>query len=75
MGMFCDCRNLSDFDYSEKMEILLDNKLALCEVIMSCNRIGSLDSNIQNEKTYNILNLLNNYKIERIYIMNDPRLL
>ena len=47
MELLCDCKNLSDFDYSEKLEILLDNKLALWDVIASCNRIGSLDSNIQ----------------------------
>ena len=66
MGMFCNCKNLSDLDYSNKLEILLDNKLALWDVIASCNRIGSLDSNIQNEKPNNILKLLDNYKIEKI---------
>lgn len=66
IGKCCKYENLYKLNYSDKLKILLDNKLALWDVIKSCNRIGSLDSNIQNEKPNNILRLLKDYNIEKI---------
>lgn len=37
-------------DYSEKKQLLIDNNIALWDVLEFCERTGSLDSNIKNEK-------------------------
>ena len=66
LGKCCNCENLSELDYKNKLKILLDNHIALWDVIQSCNRIGSLDSNIQNEKPNDIPKLLREYNIEKI---------
>ncbi len=55
-------------DYSEKLKILKKNKIALWDVIDSCERKGSLDSEIRNEKTNQIFELLNDHpKIKAIF--------
>ena len=58
MGKFCKTDNLQELNYQEKLRILLKNKIALWDVIQSCERNGSLDSNIQNETPNDIRNLL-----------------
>lgn len=67
MGMFCNLDNLSELNYQDKLQILLKNKIALWDVIQSCNRDGSLDSNIQNELPNDIPELLKRFpKIKEI---------
>jgi len=39
----------SDFEYKQRLKLLLNNKIALWDVIESCERKGSLDSSIQDE--------------------------
>ena len=66
MGQLCSCQNLAELDYQNKLEILLNNRIALWDVIKSCDRIGSLDSNIIKEKPNDISRLLKQYHIEKI---------
>lgn len=47
--------------YSEKLEFLKKNKIAVWDVIDSCERVGSLDSNIINEDRNDILKLLEEF--------------
>ena len=73
MGLFCSVENLQDFDYQEKLQILLKNKIALWDVIQSCNRDGSLDSNIQNEVPNNIPDLLKQFPNIKIICLNGNK--
>lgn len=69
MGKFCNTNNLSDLSYDNKLQILLENRFALWDVIQSCERDGSLDSNIQNEIPNNISELLKQFpNIKYIYL-------
>ncbi|MBW8361672.1 MAG: DNA-deoxyinosine glycosylase [Kaistella sp.] len=55
-------------DYAEKMKILDRNKVAVWDVIDTCERDGSLDTRIRNEEHNDILKLLNDYpNIEAIF--------
>ena len=67
MAVICKHPNLEKSDYKTKTEILLKNNIALWDVIKSCEREGSLDSNIQKVMPNNISKLLKEYKnIEKI---------
>ncbi len=66
MGLLCRCENIEELDYQSKLKVLLENKIALWDVIESCDRVGSLDSNIMREKPNDISALVNKYNIERI---------
>ncbi|MGN0032117.1 MAG: DNA-deoxyinosine glycosylase [Candidatus Gastranaerophilaceae bacterium] len=61
MGSICNEPKLSELDYETKLQILLNNNIALWDTIKSCKREGSLDSDIQNEKPNNIRKLLKMY--------------
>jgi hypoxanthine-DNA glycosylase len=55
-------------DYSKKLKFLEKNKIAVWDVIDSCERVGSLDSKIKNEVTNDILNLLEEFpNIKALY--------
>ena len=73
MGKICCCENLQELEYKKKLQILLDNKIALWDVIQSCEREGSLDSNIQNEKPNEISKLLKQYKNIKIICLNGNK--
>lgn len=66
IGRCFNCDDLNDFAYSEKLRFLKNHQLALWDVIKSCDRIGSLDSNIKDEEPNDISGLLKKYYIERI---------
>ena len=54
--------------YSEKLAFLKKSKIAVWDVIDSCERVGSLDSKIMNEESNDILKLLEEYpNIEAIF--------
>ena len=48
-------------DYSVQIKILKKNKIAVWDVIDSCERVGSLDTKIKNEESNDILQLLKKY--------------
>jgi len=73
MGLFCNVENLHDSNYQEKLQILLKSKIALCDVIQSCNRDGSLDSNIQNEVPNNLQDLLKQFPNIKIICLNGNK--
>ncbi len=73
MGMFCNIDNLSDLSYQEKLHNLLKNKIALWDVIQTCNRDGSLDSNIQNELPNDISKLLEQFPNIKIICLNGNK--
>ena len=61
MGTICNEQQLPKFDYETKLQILLNNNIALWDTIKSCKREGSLDSDIQNETPNDIRKLLKTY--------------
>lgn len=52
----------------EKKKLLLDNKIAVWDVIKSCEIIGSSDSTIKNVTSNDISLILNSAKIEKIIV-------
>lgn len=73
MEMFCKVYNLNKLTYQDKLQILLENKIALWDVLQSCNRNGSLDSNIQNEIPNNIPELLEKFPNIKIICLNGNK--
>lgn len=53
---------------SEKRELLLKNRIALWDVISSCEITGSSDSSIKNVIPNDLSEILKNSKIKRIYV-------
>lgn len=49
-------------NYSERIKLLQDNKIALWDVLYSCDRVGSLDSAIENEVVNDFNSFFDNYK-------------
>ena len=60
-------------DYQRKLQILKKNKIALWDVIDSCERKGSLDSEIKNEKENDILKLLKDYPNLKVIFCNGQK--
>ncbi|MDC7241812.1 MAG: DNA-deoxyinosine glycosylase, partial [Spirochaetales bacterium] len=55
-------------NYSERIKFLISNRIALWDVLQSCEREGSLDKDIRSEKPNNIPELLNRHpSINRIF--------
>lgn len=48
-------------NYAQKIDFLTDNKIALWDVIETCERKGSLDTEIRNEESNDIPALLNEF--------------
>lgn len=73
MGHICQTQNLPELNYSEKLEILLNNNIALWDTIKSCKRDGSLDSNILNITPNNIKGLLKKYPNIKTICLNGAK--
>ena len=73
MGKICNCENLFELDYKTKLSVLLANKFALWDVIKSCSRDGSLDSNIKNEQPNDIPALLRQYPNIKAICLNGNK--
>jgi hypoxanthine-DNA glycosylase len=56
----------SDLDYAERKALLLHNKIALWDVLNTCQRKGSLDSSINNETI--VVNDFNKFFTEHLLI-------
>ncbi len=61
MALICNNKDLPNKDYQEKLNILLEHGIALWDVIKSCDRAGSLDTDIKNEVPNDIERLLTKY--------------
>lgn len=72
MGLICDY-DLYNSSYERKIEIILKNRFAIWDVIKTCKRKGSLDSNIQNEIPNEIDRLLEKYKNIKTIILNGNK--
>ena len=60
-------------DYSKKQELLLSYDIALWDVLSSCERDGSLDSNIINETPNDIVGLIEEYPTIEYIIFNGGK--
>ena len=60
-------------DYAEKIDLLKKNKIAVWDVIDSCERKGSLDTEIKNENHHNILQLLNDFPSIKVIFCNGQK--
>jgi len=60
-------------DYNTRLELLKTNKIALWDVIESCERKGSLDTEIKNEIDNNIPQLIENHSNIKIIFCNGQK--
>ncbi|WP_300675597.1 DNA-deoxyinosine glycosylase [Soonwooa sp.] len=60
-------------DYQQKLKILNKHKIALWDVIDSCERKGSLDSEIKNEVGNDVLKLLKDYPNLKVIFCNGQK--
>ncbi len=60
-------------NYSDKINCLLNNRIALWDSLMKCNRVGSLDSNITNEIPNDFNALFDEYKNIDFLIFNGQQ--
>lgn len=72
MSFLCNV-DLTNLEYSQKLKTLLLNNIALWDVISDCNRVGSLDSAIENEHPNDIENLLKTYSGIEIICLNGNK--
>ena len=56
--------------YAQKKKMLLQNRIALWDVVCSCTRKGSLDSNIRNVKANNFGALFKKYRNIKVVFCN-----
>ena len=52
----------------EKTKLILDNNLALYDVIYSCDIISSADNTIRNVTPSNLVDVIKNSKIDRVFV-------
>jgi len=60
-------------DYQERINLLKEKKIALWDVIESCERKGSLDTEIKNEIDNNIPQLIKNHPNIKIIFCNGQK--
>ena len=72
MGILCN-KDLTNCNYNSRLKILLDNGFALWDTIGTCERDGSLDSNIKKEKPNDIRQLIKRYPNIRIICLNGNK--
>lgn len=60
-------------DYRQRLDLLKQNKIALWDVIESCERKGSLDTEIKNEVDNNIPELINNHPNIKMIFCNGQK--
>lgn len=62
-----------DASYEKRLDFILDQGLALWDVIEKCEREGSLDANIKNERANKIKELLTMYPNIRTVVFNGTK--
>ena len=62
-----------DQDYNHRILFTRQKGIALWDVISSCNRVGSLDANIENETVHDVKGLLENYPNLRLVAFNGTK--
>ncbi|GFN34019.1 DNA-deoxyinosine glycosylase [Paenibacillus xylaniclasticus] len=62
-----------DDEYEERLAFALSHRVALWDVLKSCTREGSLDSNIRNEVVNDIPGLLKRYPSIRCLALNGTK--
>ena len=70
MGIMCEVSNLYELNYESKLNVLLSNNIALWDTLDYCERSGSLDSKIKNERPNDIRKLLKDYPNIKIICLN-----
>ena len=60
-------------DYAEKIKLLKNKKIAVWDVIDSCERKGSLDTEIKNENHHNIMQLLDDFPSIKVIFCNGQK--
>ncbi len=60
-------------NYAQKIDFLTDNKIALWDVIETCERKGSLDTEIRNEESNDIAGLLGEFPNIRAVFCNGQK--
>jgi hypoxanthine-DNA glycosylase len=61
------------FDYNDKTDLLLRNRIGLWDVLFRANRVGSLDSNIHNEELNDFEQLFKDFPKIRAIIFNGKK--
>lgn len=72
MGFLCN-ESLHEQYYNNRLQILLNKGFALWDTIKSCERSGSLDSNISNEIPNDIEGLLKKYSMVKTICLNGNK--
>lgn len=65
--------NEDPVDYSARISVLHENRVALWDVIQSCQRTGSLDSNIKDEEPNDFQKLLKSYPHIKYIMFNGGK--
>lgn len=60
-------------DYSEKLELLQQNKIGVWDVVQSAKRIGSLDTNILEEVPNDLDNFIENHPNLKVIAFNGSK--
>ena len=68
MKRIFDCENVSLDTIDEKKQFLLDNNIALWDVIKSCDIKGSSDSSIKNIEPNDLELIVNNSDVKKIIL-------
>ena len=73
MAVLCECPNMPELEYSDKIKVLLNNNFALWDTIKFCKREGSLDSDILEEVPNDLVTLLNKFKNIKTICLNGNK--
>ncbi len=64
---------ISEYNYETKINLLLNHKIGLWDVLIKAERLGSLDSNIQKEEINNFEDLFNEFPKVTTIVFNGQK--
>jgi hypoxanthine-DNA glycosylase len=64
---------IENLSYNDKTKLLIENKIALWDVLQYCDRKGSLDSSIKNEIKNDFVNFFGKHKHIRTIFFNGQK--